>query len=44
MINVVVKDRAADKAMTAAHDLVTRTRRHHPHGQVIGPARPRSPR
>ena len=38
MINVVVKDPAADGAMTAARDLVTRTRHHHPHGQVIGPA------
>ncbi len=38
LINVVVKDKAIDRAMTAAHDLVTRTRHHHPHGQVIGPA------
>jgi primosomal protein N' (replication factor Y) len=38
LINVVVKDKAADRAMTAAHDLVVRTRHHHPHGQVIGPA------
>ncbi len=27
-----------DGAMTDAHDLVKRTRHHHPHGQVIGPA------
>jgi primosomal protein N' (replication factor Y) len=38
LINVVVKDKHADRAMTAASDLVSRTRRHHPHGQVIGPA------
>jgi primosomal protein N' (replication factor Y) len=38
MINVVVKGRAADAAMTDAHDLVTRARRHQPGGQVIGPA------
>jgi primosomal protein N' (replication factor Y) len=38
LINVVVKDRTADAAMNAAHDLVVRTRHHHPHGQVIGPA------
>ena len=38
LINVIVKDKAIDRAMTAAHDLVTRTRHHHPHGQVIGPA------
>ena len=38
LINVVVKHRQADRAMTEAHDLVKRTRHHHPHGQVIGPA------
>jgi len=38
MINVVLRDRSADRAMSAAQDLVNRTRHHHPHGQVIGPA------
>ncbi len=38
LINVVLRDRSADRAMAAAHDLVNRTRHHHPHGQVIGPA------
>lgn len=38
MINVVVKARAAEDAMADAHDLVKRTRVHHPHGHVVGPA------
>ena len=38
LINVVIKDRDVERAMKAAHDLAHRTRHHHPHGQVIGPA------
>ena len=38
MINVVVKSRSSDGALADAHDLVKRTRHHHPNGQVIGPA------
>ena len=38
MINVVVKGRTADAAMTGAHELAKRTRHRHPHGQVVGPA------
>ena len=38
LINVLVKDKVADRAMAAARDLASRTRHHHAHGQVIGPA------
>jgi primosomal protein N' (replication factor Y) len=38
MINVIVKAKSAEAAMAEAHDLVKRTRHHHPNGQVIGPA------
>jgi primosomal protein N' (replication factor Y) len=38
LINVVVKGRTLDAAMTDAHDLVRRTRVHGPEGKVIGPA------
>ena len=38
MINVVVKSKSSDGAMSDAHDLVKRTRHRHPHGQVVGPA------
>jgi primosomal protein N' (replication factor Y) len=38
MINVVVKSKSSDGALADAHDLVKRTRHHHPNGQVIGPA------
>jgi primosomal protein N' (replication factor Y) len=38
LINVVVKGRSLDAAMTDAHDLVRRTRVHGPDGKVIGPA------
>jgi primosomal protein N' (replication factor Y) len=38
MINVIVKSRDIDVALSDAHDLVKRTRHRHPHGQVIGPA------
>jgi primosomal protein N' (replication factor Y) len=38
LINVIVKARTSEAAMADAHDLVLRTRRYHPHGQVVGPA------
>lgn len=38
LINVFVKGPSLDKAMTDALDLVTRVRRHQPHGKVLGPA------
>ena len=38
MINVMVRARTPEGAMSDAHDLVTRTRHRHAHGQVIGPA------
>jgi primosomal protein N' (replication factor Y) len=38
LINVVVKHKSAAQAMTDAADLVSRVRRHHPRGRVIGPA------
>jgi primosomal protein N' (replication factor Y) len=38
MISVLVKGRSAEAAMADALDLVKRTRRRHPHGQVVGPA------
>jgi primosomal protein N' (replication factor Y) len=38
MINVVVKGRTAEQAMSDAHELVRRTRHRHPHGHVVGPA------
>jgi primosomal protein N' (replication factor Y) len=38
MINVVVKGKTAEQAMSDAHELVRRTRHRHPHGHVVGPA------
>jgi len=38
LINVIVKGRSADQAMTDAHDLVKRVRHHGPHARVLGPA------
>jgi primosomal protein N' (replication factor Y) len=38
LINVVVRSTSAEQAMADARDLVRRTRHHHPHGQVVGPA------
>jgi primosomal protein N' (replication factor Y) len=38
LVNVVVKARSAEAAMADAHDLVRRTRHHHPNGHVVGPA------
>jgi primosomal protein N' (replication factor Y) len=38
MVNVVLKGRTAEGALQDAHELARRTRHHHPHGQVIGPA------
>ena len=38
LINVVVKGRTLDGALTDAHDLAKRIRHVHPHGRVIGPA------
>ena len=38
LINVIVKGRTLDAAMTDAHELVRRTRVHGPDGKVIGPA------
>ncbi len=38
LINVVLKGRSLDAAMTDAHDLVRRVRVHGPDGKVIGPA------
>jgi primosomal protein N' (replication factor Y) len=38
LINVVVRGRSIDQAMSDAVDLVKRVRGHGPHGRVIGPA------
>ncbi len=38
LINVIVKGRTLDAAMTDAHDLAKRVRVHGPDGKVIGPA------
>ena len=38
MINVVVKGKTLEGALADAHELVKRTRHHHPNGQVVGPA------
>jgi primosomal protein N' (replication factor Y) len=38
MINVIVRGRTLESAMTEALDLVKRVRHHGPHGRVLGPA------
>ena len=38
LINVIVKGRSLDAALTDAHDLARRVRHHGVHGRVLGPA------
>jgi primosomal protein N' (replication factor Y) len=38
LINVVIRGRSLDRAMSEANDLAARVRRHHPGGRVVGPA------
>ena len=38
LVNVIVKGKTLDSAMTEALDLVKRVRHHSPHGRVLGPA------